>query len=114
MEFYKKLYISPRIRDPRRIKHDLKRGKGHLTIYLLVLGHGPDGGPQLEIMHCANLQTRYYRERPPFIVGLAEGKADAIEMVNSLTQEAFEKTGQWNAARYLAECSHRLDFVDRR
>lgn len=108
MEFYKKLYISRRIKDLKRIKSDLKRGRGHLSTYLLVLAAGPDGGPQLEIMHCANLQSRYYRERPPFIVGIADGKADAIEMVNSLTQEAFEKTGQWNAARYLAQCTGKL------
>lgn len=43
MEFYKKMYISPKIRDPRRIRQDLQRGKGHLTVYLLVLTEGPEG-----------------------------------------------------------------------
>ena len=101
MEFYKKMYISPKIRDPRRIRQDLQRGKGHLTVYLLVLTEGPEGRPQLEIMHCANLQTEYYRVHPPLIVGMAEGKTDAIDMVKEMTQEAFEMTGQWNAALYL-------------
>ena len=101
MEFYKKLYVSSRIRKPRAIRKDLERGKGHLGIYVLVLAKKPDGGPQLEIMHCANLQTQYYRVHPPLIIGIAEGRPDAIEMVETITREAFEKTGQWDAAAYL-------------
>ena len=102
MLFYKDLYVSPKIRRPRKIKKDLIHGKGHLTIYVLLLVRGPEGRPQLEIMHCANLQSQYYRAHQAFIVGIAEGKADAIEMVNAITMESFNMTGQWNAAQYLA------------
>lgn len=102
MVFYDKMYVSPRIRNPRKIKKDLVRGKGHLTIYVLVLARGPQGRPQLEFMHCSNLQTQYYRARPPFIVGLAEGRTDAVELVETITTEAFNMTGQWDAAQYLA------------
>lgn len=108
MLFYHDLYVSPRIRRPRRIKKDLIHGKGHLSIYVLLLARGPEGRPQLEIMHCANLQTRYYKVHQPFIVGMAEGKADAINMVEAITNEAFNMTGQWNAAEYLAS---RTGFV---
>lgn len=107
MEFYKKLYVSPRIRDGRRIRNDLERGKGHLKIYVLVLTRNPEGKPQLEFMHCANLQSGYYRIHPPFIVGIAEGRTDAIEMIRSLTEEAYDRTGQWDAASYLASVSGR-------
>mgnify|MGYP007101884387 CR=1 FL=1 len=103
MIFYEKLYVSPRIRRPGQIKRDLMRGKGHLTIYLLVLAENPSGRPQLEIMHCANLQTQYYRLHPPYIVGMAEGRADAIELVESLVREAHNMTGRWDAAAYLAK-----------
>ena len=37
MEFYKNLYISPRVRNHRQVRRDLVRGKGHLRIYVLVL-----------------------------------------------------------------------------
>lgn len=103
MEFYKKMYISPKIRDPRRIRQDLQRGKGHLTVYLLVLTEGPEGRPQLELMHCANFLQPYYKDHSVYVVGMASGKADAIQMVNMITQEAFDRTGQWEAALYLAE-----------
>jgi hypothetical protein len=102
MVFYDKLYISPLIRNPRKIRRDLQRGKGHLSIYVLLLAHGPEGGPQLEIMHCANLQTGWYRAHPPLIVGIAEGRSDAIELVASLAEDAFYATRQWDAAAYLA------------
>lgn len=108
MIFYSNLYVSPKIRKPRKIKKDLIHGKGHLSIYVLLLARGPEGRPQLEIMHCANLQTQYYKAHQAFIVGLAEGKADAIEMVDAITNEAFNMTGQWNAAEYLAS---RTGFV---
>ena len=102
MDFYKKLYISSRVRNPRKARKDLISGKGHFQTYVLVLARGPEGRPQLEIMHCANLQTQYYRVHEPFIVGIAEGKADAVDMVDALTTESFNMTGQWNAAEYLA------------
>jgi hypothetical protein len=35
-------------------------------------------------------------------VGIAEGRADAIDMVKRITEESFRMTGQWNAAQYLA------------
>ncbi len=105
MKFYKNLYISPRIQNPGRVKKDLACGKGQFMIYLLVLVEGPEGRPQLEIMHCANLKQDYYRRRPPFIIGIAQGRADAIEMVGEITNEAFRMTGDWNAAAYLSKKS---------
>ena len=102
MEFYKNLYISPRVRNPRQVRRDLVRGKGHLRIYVLVLAKNGEGKPQLEIMHCANLQTGWYRAHPPLIVGIAEGRSDAIELVGFLAEEAFYATRQWDAAAYLA------------
>lgn len=102
MEFYKNLYVSPHVRNSRQIKKDLQRGKGHLGIYVLILARTPDGRPQLEIMHCANLQTSYYRVHPPLIIGLAAGRTDAIEMVEDLTKEAFYQTGKWDPAAFLA------------
>ena len=105
MKFYKNLYISPRIQNPGRLKKDLVCGKGQFMIYLLVLVRGPEGKPQLEIMHCANLKQDYYRRRPPLIIGIAQGRADAIEMVEKITMEAFHMTGNWNAAAYLSSKS---------
>lgn len=106
MYFYKNMYISPRVRDPGRVKKDLARGKGHLLIYVLTLSGVPSAGeeagrPVLEIMHCANLQQPWYRMNPPLIVGLAEGKEDAVELVETITKESFHMTGRWNAAEYL-------------
>ena len=105
MEFYKNLYISPRVRNPKQVRRDLVRGKGHLRIYVLVLAKNGEGKPQLEIMHCANLKQDYYRRRPPFIIGIAQGRADAIEMVEEITNEAFRMTGDWSAAAYLSKKS---------
>ena len=103
MFFYKNLYVSPRIKNPKRIKRDLVRGKGHFMLYILTLSRavGKTRRPVLEIMHCANLQQPYYRANPPFIVGMAWGKEDAFELVRSITQEAFHLSGQWDAAVWL-------------
>lgn len=54
-------------------------------------------------MHCANFLQPYYKDHSVYVVGMASGKADAIQMVNMITQEAFDRTGQWEAALYLAE-----------
>ena len=107
MFFYKNLYVGPSIQNPEEVKQNLMIGKGQFFIYVITLSPsvpGP-GANQLEIMHCANLKQDYYRRRPPFIIGIAQGRADAIEMVEEITNEAFRMTGDWNAAAYLSKKS---------
>ena len=103
MYFYKNLYAGPSIRDPEEVKRKLMRGEGQFTIYVLALSPsipGP-GSNQLEILHCVNLQQPYYKKYPPYIIGIAAGRTEAVELVQRLVQEAYDHTGSADVRAYL-------------
>lgn len=103
MYFYTNLYAGPSIRDPEEVKRKLMRGEGQFTIYVIALSPsvpGP-GSNQLEILHCANLKQPYYRKYPPFIIGIAAGRTEAVELVQRLVQEAYDHTGSADVRAYL-------------
>ena len=86
MYFYKNLYAGPSIRDPEEVKRKLMRGEGQFTIYVIALSPsipGP-GSNQLEILHCVNLQQPYYKTYPPYIIGIAAGRTEAVERIRKL------------------------------
>ena len=103
MFFYKNLYVGPSIQNPEEVKQNLMIGKGQLFIYVITLSPsapGP-GVNQLEIMHCVNLKMSYYKTYPPYIIGIASGMEEAIEMVRNMVQEAYEHTGSGDVRSYL-------------
>lgn len=103
MYFYKNLYVGSSIEDPEEVKRKLRKGEGQFWIYVIALSPsvpGP-GANQLEIMHSANLLQPYYKAYPPYIIGIAEGREEAVELVRDLVQEAYEHTGSADVRQYL-------------
>ena len=103
MYFFKNLYVGPSIQDPEKVKRKLLRGEGQFTIYVIAISPsipGP-GSNQLEILHCAYLKQPYYKAHPPFIIGIAAGRSEAVEMVRNLVQEAYDHTGSADVRAYL-------------
>ena len=111
MYFYKDLYVGSSIRDPEKVKKNLRIGKGQFTIYVIALSPSRPGigANQLEILHCVNLQQPYYKQYPPYIVGIASGRIEAIELVRSMVQEAYDHTGSGDVRAYL--CPHGIRTV---
>ena len=103
MYFFKNLYVGPSIKNPEEDTKKLQRGEGQFTIYVIALSPsvpGP-GSNQLEILHCANLKQPYYKTYPPYIIGIASGRTEAIGMVRDLVQEAYDHTGSADVRAYL-------------
>ena len=103
MYFYKNLYVGSSIKDPDEVRRNLLIGKGQFSIYVITLSPSRPrpGANQLEILHSALLKTPYYREIPPFIIGIADGKSEAVSVVRDLVQEAYERTGSGDVRAYL-------------
>ncbi len=103
MYFYKRLYVSPQITDPDQVRRKLVRGQGQLSIWLVTLVENPAdrGGDQMEIMHSANLKQPWYRQHPPMILGLANGRDDAVALVQQILEEAMLAVGEADVHKYL-------------
>ncbi len=98
MKFYKNLYVGESITNPNKVKWKLRRNAGQFKVYIIALAQG-DG--QLEIYHCAFLQQKYYRKYPPYIIGIAGGYDEAVELVIKITEAAMEKTGSPDLKKFL-------------
>ncbi len=98
MKFYKKLYVGESIKKPNKVKRKLRRNAGQFKVYVIALAGGDD---QLEIYHCAFLQQKYYRDHPPYIIGLAGGYEEAVDIVVKITEAALKETGRPDLKKYL-------------
>lgn len=97
MKFHKKLYIGESIENVTHVKWKLKHNAGQLGIFVIVLAQGDD---QLEIFHCAFLQQRYYKEHPPYIVGIAKGYDEALSLLQKMVADSYQKMGHYKLKEY--------------
>ena len=97
MRFHNELYLGDSIRNAGIVKWKLKHHSGQLRIFVIALSSGSD---QLEIYHCAFLQQRYYKKHPPYIVGIAGGYEEALELVRRMTSDVYTRTGGCGLKEY--------------
>ena len=96
MYFYKNLYVGSSIQDPDEVRRNLLIGKGQFSVYVITLSPsrpGP-GANQLELFHSAFLKTPYYRQNPPYIIGIASGKSEAVGIVRDLCLDDGNARGE--------------------
>lgn len=101
-KIYKYLYWDEKIRerDKNRIKWRLKVAKRDFPCYVLTLNEGRD---QLDIYHSFVLLQPYFRKSRKFIVGIAADYDGALDILRRIAQECYEKNGDADLRRYLAE-----------
>lgn len=97
MKFYKGLYVGESIKDPVKVKRQLKLHKGTF-VYVICIAAGND---QLEIFHSGYLKQKYYRKNPPIVIGIASDYKEAVDIVVKITQECVTATGNCNLKEYL-------------
>jgi hypothetical protein len=100
MKFYKYLYIGESVKDPEKVKWKLKVNAGQLAFYVITLAEGSD---QLEYYHAAFLKQKKLRRLspPPYIIGIANGQAEAQEIVTKIVGECYAQTGTANLKEFL-------------
>ena len=132
MQFYRDLYVSPKIRHPEQVKWRLRHHAGSLTLYVITLcdetlskrrtfSHGVSSSAELSeeqpeqarmgqllLFHCINLRQPYEKKHCPMIIGIAEGRTEALELVRRITQECVEKTGGADLVPFLAKRDSRI------
>ena len=98
MKFYKNLYVGDTIKDPAKTKRKLKRYAKLNNVYLITY---MAGNRHLEIYHCLMLQQYYYKENPPYIIGIAGSQEEAAQIICRIAEESVSKTGKADLVEYL-------------
>lgn len=98
MKFYKKLYVGDTVSNPDKVKRKLKKYAKLNNVYVIVY---VEDDRRLEIYHSFMLQQYYYKENPPYIVGIAGSSEEANEIICKIAEEAIRETGKADLIRYL-------------
>lgn len=87
------------VKNPAKIKKKLNNGKLVPGIYLLTLSENRKN--LMEVIPAAMLVQKSFYGICPKIIGMAKGKDEALEMVRSLVDEMYTKTGSFATAEYI-------------
>ena len=102
MRYFKNLYVSDGIKGrEQEIIEQLEKKKFQFRIYLLAFPENEKN--QLEIYHSGMLLQNWYREKDVFVVGIAGGYLEALELVRKIAEETVELTGDANIRQYILE-----------
>lgn len=100
MRFYRGLYMSPSIEKKRnRVIWKLRTGRPQPMIFVIALAKNND---LLEIYHSGMLKQTYYKRKnnAPYIVGLAVGYWNAIELVADIFEDVYRITGGYDVKSF--------------
>lgn len=100
MLWYKYLYVDEAIvRKQEKIKWKIRHNAGQLNVYVVSLSNGESN--LLEIISTLELMQKHYPKKGMFVVGLAKGYENALELAAGIVMDVFEKTGEFNVKEYL-------------
>lgn len=101
LTYHPELYLGESIREKnlRRIKKKLENSPCLSRAYLLTLSRNPSD--LLEIFEARQLSWKYYKDNPPFVVGLAGSHEEAVGLVEQITRECLHKRGDCCLKEYL-------------
>lgn len=95
------LYLGESINVKKldKIKKKLENKPLLSGVFLITLSRNPSD--QLEIYSARLLVQKYYAAYPPYVVGLAGDRDEAVAMVQQLVQDCLEKRGDCALKEYL-------------
>lgn len=83
------LYLSRSLQNKeRQLKWKLKCGKILPEIYVITFTKNQD---LLEIYQSVQLIQKFYKKNPPYIIGIADGYNNAVELVQKILSDALEE-----------------------
>lgn len=102
LNWYKDLYLGDTAKKKQKqYKKKIEQGKLVPGIYVLTLASNPQNA--IDIYPAEVLIQKTVQNRLPVIIGLARGYWEALQLVESITKEVYEKTGTGHIRAYLEE-----------
>ncbi|NLZ81853.1 MAG: hypothetical protein GX913_08680 [Clostridiales bacterium] len=100
MRWYKNLFIGT---NAEKTKHEIvekvKSNKPQLNVFVLTLPSNEKN--LLDIFHSTMLLQPYYISKDFFVVGLAKGYEEALEVMTQIVIDTYNETGGFHVKEYL-------------
>ena len=101
MRYYKHLYLADGIRKKEKVIRKLEKNQLQMNIHIITLSQNEED--QLEIYNSMILLQPEFPHDDFFVVGIAKGYEDAVEMVEEIAQEVYNKTKGADIRSYILE-----------
>ena len=101
MRYYKHLYLAEGIRKKEKVIRKLEKNQLQMNIHIITLSQNEED--QLEIYNSMILLQPEFPHDDFFVVGIAKGYEEAVEMVEEITQEVYNKTKGADIRSYILE-----------
>ena len=104
MKWYRKLYLGENAAKQRyKVFGKVRQGRFQVDTYLIQIAANPDN--LLEIVPANILLQPFYKNKKHlediYVVGIAKGYGEALELVRCIVDEVYQNTGGFNIAGYL-------------
>ena len=102
MRWYNDLYAGESIRHKiEKMKWKIRHNAGQIDVYVISLASNPQN--LLDIIPAQELLQKAYPKRDMYVVGLAGGYDEALEVVTQIIDEVYQQTGGFAIAAYLQQ-----------
>lgn len=101
VQYHWNLYLGSDIDsfDLKKIKDKLNKNPVSADLYLIT--RALNKSDQLDIYHSKYLIQKFYADHPPYIIGIAKSRADAIALVEQIVQECVAARKDADLIAYL-------------
>ena len=99
--YHPRLYLGESIQEKKLNKIKRKLESRPLLSGVVLIAISRNVSDQLEIYEARQLVQSYYRNNPPYVVGIAGSREEAVNMVERLAKECLEKRGDCALKEYL-------------
>ena len=106
MKWYDDLYVGESIiHKTNKIKWKILHNAGQIRIYVITLASNNKN--LLDIIPSQELMQKGYPKKDLYVVGLAKGYDEAVDVAESIIDEVYRQTGAFEVASYLREKKRR-------
>lgn len=99
MKYYYALYVDEHINDVNEVIKNIENNKWQLEKYLVALTKNEAN--HLEIFNSVLLIQKAVPTEDLFIVGITNGYAEALEMVEKIVREVYDETSGADIRNYI-------------
>ena len=108
MKYYYALYMDEcSKRKQADIIKKIENDKWQMNIYLVALTKNEKN--HMEIFHSVLLIQKALSKEDLFVVGIANGYFEALELVEKITQEVYDETGGVDIRNYILQKQRKHD-----
>lgn len=101
LAYYPGLYLGESIKEEKleKIKKKLEKKPLFSGVFLVTISR--NASDQLELYAGKELAQSYYQKNPPYVVGIAGSREEAIGLVEKIVKECLQARGDCALKEYL-------------